>query len=171
MLKENIKTLRKQKGLSQEELSIKLNVVRQTVSKWEQGLSVPDAEMLVSLSEVLDTSVSTLLGENIEEVKNNELKVISEKLEVINHQLCKNKELKRKRIFYTLITLDIIILLIFAFLFFLNSPYLNWDYNNPENAVLGVLFHFFEWIFIRVAPFVLIASVFAIVVIKKNNKL
>lgn len=39
MLKENIKTLRKQKGLSQEELSIKLNVVRQTVSKWEQGVS------------------------------------------------------------------------------------------------------------------------------------
>ena len=49
MLKENIKTLRKQKGLSQEELSVKLNVVRQTVSKWEQGLSVPDAEMLISI--------------------------------------------------------------------------------------------------------------------------
>lgn len=171
MLKENIKTLRKQKGLSQEELSIKLNVVRQTVSKWEQGLSVPDAEMLVSLSKVLDTSVSTLLGENIEEVKDNELKVISEKLEVINHQLCRNQELKRKRIFYALITLDIIILLIFAFLFFLNSPYLNWDYNNPENAVLGVLFHSFEWTFVRVAPIILIASLFAIVVIKKNNKL
>ena len=171
MLKENIKTLRKQKGLSQEELSIKLNVVRQTVSKWEQGLSVPDAEMLVSLSEVLDTKVGTLLGENIKEVKDNELKVISEKLEVINHQLCRNEELKRKRIFYTLITLDIIILLIFSFLFFLNSPYLNWDYNNPENAVLGVLFHSFEWIFVRVAPIILIASILVIIIIKKNNKL
>ena len=169
MLKENIKTLRKQKGLSQEGLSIKLNVVRQTVSKWEQGLSVPDAEMLVSLSEVLDTSVSTLLGENIEEVKDNELKVISEKLEVINHQLCRNQELKRKRIFYTLITLNTIIVLVFAFLFFLNSPYLNWDYNNPENAVIGVLFHSFEWIFVRVVPFILIGSVFGIIVIKKKQ--
>lgn len=39
MLKENIKRLRKLKGLSQEELAIKLNVVRQTVSKWENGVS------------------------------------------------------------------------------------------------------------------------------------
>ena len=42
MLNENIKTIRKSKGLSQQELAVKLNVVRQTVSKWEQGLSVPD---------------------------------------------------------------------------------------------------------------------------------
>ena len=39
MLSENIKTLRKSKGLSQQELAVKLNVVRQTVSKWEQGVS------------------------------------------------------------------------------------------------------------------------------------
>ena len=76
MLKENIKTLRKQKGLSQEELSIKLNVVRQTISKWEQGLSVPDAEMLISISEIFDTPVNTLLGENIVESKEDELKII-----------------------------------------------------------------------------------------------
>ena len=57
MLKDNLKTLRKNKGLSQEELSVKLNVVRQTVSKCEQGLSVPDAEMLISISEVFDTPV------------------------------------------------------------------------------------------------------------------
>ena len=63
MLKDNLKALRKQKGLSQEELSVKLNVVRQTISKWEQGLSVPDAEMLVSISKIFDTSVSTLLGD------------------------------------------------------------------------------------------------------------
>ena len=55
MLKDNLKTLRKNKGLSQEELSVKLNVVRQTVSKWEQGLSAPDAEKLISISEVFDT--------------------------------------------------------------------------------------------------------------------
>lgn len=94
MLKDNLKTLRKNKGLSQEELSVKLNVVRQTVSKWEQGLSVPDAEMLISISEVFDTPVSTILGENIDEQEKNDLKVISEKLEVINEQLSKNKSKK-----------------------------------------------------------------------------
>ena len=61
MLNENIKNLRKAKGLSQEELAIKLNVVRQTVSKWEKGLSVPDSSMLISLAKELDTSVSILL--------------------------------------------------------------------------------------------------------------
>lgn len=85
MLSENIKTLRKSKGLSQEELAIKLNVVRQTISKWETGLSVPDADMLISISEALDTPVSTLLGETVSENPSEDLKVISEKLEVINY--------------------------------------------------------------------------------------
>lgn len=65
MLNENIKNLRKAKGISQEELAVRLNVVRQTVSKWERGISVPDSGMLISLAEELDTSVSVLLGENI----------------------------------------------------------------------------------------------------------
>ena len=99
MLKENIKTLRKSKGLSQEELAIKLNVVRQTISKWEQGLSVPDAEMLIKLAEVLDTTVSTLLGEKVTESKVDYLKAISEKLEVINLQLSQRKNERRKIIF------------------------------------------------------------------------
>lgn len=60
MLNENIKAIRKSKGLSQQELAIKLNVVRQTVSKWEQGLSVPDSDMLISMSKILETPVSTL---------------------------------------------------------------------------------------------------------------
>ena len=54
MLNENIRNLRKAKGLSQEELAIKLHVVRQTISKWEQGLSVPDSSLLISLAEELD---------------------------------------------------------------------------------------------------------------------
>jgi len=57
MLNENIKKLRQAKGLSQEELAIKLNVVRQTISKWEDGLSVPDSSMLITLADELDTSV------------------------------------------------------------------------------------------------------------------
>lgn len=59
---ENIKIFRKNKGLTQEQLAVKLNVVRQTVSKWEKNLSVPDAETLTKLSEILDVSVSDLLG-------------------------------------------------------------------------------------------------------------
>lgn len=63
MLSDNIRNLRKAKGLSQEELAVKLNVVRQTVSKWEKGLSVPDSETLIRIAEELDASVAVLLGE------------------------------------------------------------------------------------------------------------
>ena len=69
MLNENMKAIRKSKGLSQQELAIKLNVVRQTISKWEQGLSVPDSDMLIAISEVLETPVSTLLGERLSRQK------------------------------------------------------------------------------------------------------
>ena len=91
MLNENIRAIRKSKGLSQQELAVKLNVVRQTVSKWEQGLSVPDSDMLISISELLETPVSTLLGETVIETEVDSLKAISEKLEVINLQLAQRK--------------------------------------------------------------------------------
>ncbi len=168
MLKENIKTIRKSRGLSQEELAIKLNVVRQTISKWEQGLSVPDSEMLISISEVLETPVSTLLGENISESKVDDLKAISEKLEIINLQLLQRKNAKRKILHWILISLCIIIIIIFVFLNLLNSPYLNWNYNDPENAVLGVAFHSFEWLFVRVAPIIFIISIIGIVLTRKK---
>ena len=168
MVKENIKQLRKSKGLSQEELAIKLNVVRQTISKWEQGLSVPDAEMLISISEVFEIPVSTLLGENIPESKVDDLKAISEKLEIINLQLLQRKNERRKIVHWLLILLCVIIMIIFIALFLLNSPYFNWDYNNPENAVLGVAFHSFEWLFVRIAPTIIIASIIGIVLTRKK---
>ena len=168
MLKENIKSIRKSKGLSQEELAIKLNVVRQTISKWEQGLSVPDSEMLVSISKVLETPVSILLGENISESKVDDLKAISEKLEIINLQLLQRKNERRKIVHWLLILLCVITMIISISLFLLNSPYLNWDYNNPENAVLGVAFHSFEWLFIRIAPIIIIISILGIVLTRKK---
>ena len=91
MLNENLKAIRLSKGLSQQELAVKLNVVRQTISKWEKGLSVPDADMLIALSEAFDTPVSILLGETVTEAKADSLKAISEKLEVINLQLAQRK--------------------------------------------------------------------------------
>ena len=96
MLSENIKNLRKAKGISQEELAIKLNVVRQTISKWEKGLSVPDSEMLINLAEELDTTVNTLLGETVEPTETTEIKALAAKLELLNEQFAKRNETRRK---------------------------------------------------------------------------
>lgn len=96
MLKDNIKKLRKAKGLSQEELAIKLNVVRQTISKWETGLSVPDSDMLIHIAETLDTSVNVLLDDPIKSDNDSELKIIANKLEIINEQFAKHNESRRK---------------------------------------------------------------------------
>ena len=94
MLNENIKNLRKNKGYTQEELANKLSVVRQTISKWEKGYSVPDAEMLKKLAEILDTDVSQLLGSTIEQDAN--VNVIAEQLSRINEQLViKNRRSRR----------------------------------------------------------------------------
>lgn len=85
MLQENLKILRTQKCMSQEELADRLNVVRQTVSKWEKGLSVPDSEMLIRIAEVFEVSVGELLGETIQpEPEKSELQQLSEKLENLN---------------------------------------------------------------------------------------
>lgn len=85
MLNENIKNFRKNKGLTQEEMAIRLNVVRQTVSKWEKGYSVPDAEMLQKIAELFDTDVSKLLGSPVAE--NTDVDVVAEQLARINEQL------------------------------------------------------------------------------------
>ncbi len=169
MLSENIKAIRKSKGLSQQELAVKLNVVRQTVSKWEQGLSVPDSDMLISISEALETPVSTLLGETVTETKADSLKAISEKLEVINLQLAHRKTARRKIILWLLISLCAVIVIIFAALGFLNSPYLGWDYSDPETAVLGVAFHAFEWLLVRAAPLIFIIAIIGIFFIAKKS--
>ena len=168
MLSENIKTVRKSKGLSQEELAVKLNVVRQTISKWEQGLSVPDADMLISLSEALETPVSVLLGEPVAEAKADDLKAIVEKLEVINLQLARQKAARRKALRWLLIALCAVTLIIAAALVLLNSPYLGWNYSDPETAVAGAAFHVFEWLFVRLAPLVLIGAVIGLVLTRNK---
>ena len=169
MLSENIRAIRKSKGLSQEELAIKLNVVRQTVSKWEQGLSVPDADMLISLSEAFETPVSTLLGETVMESEVDDLKAISEKLEIVNLQLAQRKTTRRKTLYWLLISLCAVIVLIFAVLIALNSPYLGWDYSDPETAVVGAAFHAFEWLFVRLAPIIFIGAIVGIFLTRKKG--
>ena len=169
MLNENIKVIRKSKGLSQQELAIKLNVVRQTISKWEQGLSVPDSDMLILISEALETPVSTLLGETVAETEVDNLKEISEKLEMINLQLAQRKTTRRKIIHWLLISLCAIIVIVFAILLELESSYLGWDYSVPETAVLGVAFHSFEWLFARIAPIIFIGAVIGIFLTGKKE--
>ena len=175
MLNENIKNLRKAKGLSQEELAIKLNVVRQTVSKWEKGLSVPDSNLLISLADELDTSVSILLGETVQEPCVNELdlKSISEKLERINLQFAKRSETRIRTIRYLLFALCAVIIVVFlafaAMQSDMQSEYLNWDYNDPELAVAGTILHGVEFLFVRLAPFALIASIIGIIFTYKKR--
>ena len=169
MLNENLKTIRKSKGLSQQELAVKLNVVRQTVSKWEQGLSVPDSDMLISISEVLETPVSTLLGENVIEPEVDDLKAISAKLEVINLQLAQRTVIRKRTLQWLLISFSIVMAAIFAILVASESPYLGWDYSDPETAVLGVAFHSFEWLFVRAAPVILIGAGVGIFLTRKKK--
>ena len=169
MLNENIKSFRKVKGLSQEELAIKINVVRQTISKWEQGLSVPDSDMLIALSDALETPVSTLLGETVEETQTNDLKAISEKLEVINLQLAKQKSSRRNTLHWLLISVFAAIVVAAIILFGLVSPYLSWNMNDPETAIAGTAYHAFEWLFFRLAPFALIGTIVGMVMTRRTE--
>ena len=93
MICENIKKARKEQGLSQEELAVKLHVVRQTVSKWEKGLSVPDADVLIRIAELLQVPVSQLLGL---ERQNDTDRDLAGELAKINKELAaKNQKLKQ----------------------------------------------------------------------------
>lgn len=169
MLNENIKALRKSKGLSQQELAVKVNVVRQTISKWEQGLSVPDSDLLIALSEALETTVSTLLGETVPETEADQVKALSEKLEVINLQFARRKAMWRSALHWGLVAVCAGILVIAAALAVVNSPYLSWDYSVPETAVMGVVVHAFEWGFVRLAPFALAAALAGVFLARKKT--
>ena len=124
--------------------------------------------MLISISEVLETPVSTLLGETVVESKVDDFKVLSEKLEVINLQLAQRKATRQKILHWLFISLCAVIVIISAVLIILNSPYLGWDYNDPETAVVGVAFHSFEWLFVRLAPIVLIGAIVGIFLTRKK---
>ena len=132
-------------------------------------MSVPDSDMLISISEELETPVSTLLGETVIESKVDDLKAISEKLEIINLQLAKRKITRRKIFHWGFISLCALIVIVFAVIFVLNSPYLGWDYSKPETDVMGVGFHALEWLFVRLAPIVLIGSVIGAVLTREKK--
>ena len=168
MLSENIKAIRKSKGLSQQELAIKLNVVRQTVSKWEQGRSVPDSDLLIALSDVLETPISTLLGEPVIEPEADALKAVSEKLEVVNLQLARRTAMRRNALHWAFILAGAVVVMVFVVLVGLGSPYADWDYGDPETAVFGATFHAFEWLFVRLAPIALAGALGGAILTRKK---
>lgn len=137
------------------------------------GLSVPDSSMLIILANELDTTVSELLGEPVAESTTDDLKILSEKLEVINLQLAKRSITKVKTIRWILISLCAVIVVIFIALASTNSFYLNWNYNynynDPELAVAGTILHGFEFLFVRLAPIVFLTSVVGVVVTYKKR--
>ena len=131
-------------------------------------MSVPDSDMLISISEALETPVSTLLGETVTVPKADDLKAISEKLEIINLQLARRKAERQKLLHWLLISLCAVLVTIYAALIVLNSPYLGWDYSDPETAVVGVAFHALEWLFVRAAPIILIGAMAGIFLTRKK---
>ena len=125
--------------------------------------------MLISISDIFEVPTSTLLGENIAATEADELKVISEKLEVINFQLAQQKEARRKHLRWFLILLCVAIVIIFAVLLGIGGSYLKWDYSDPETAVIGTIIHSFEWAFVRLAPIVLVGAGIGIILIEKKS--
>lgn len=105
MLSDNIKILRKKKGYSQETLAEQLHVVRQTISKCEKGISVPDAVMLDRMAELFEVPVSVLLGGGleVEEEQPSELNEIAQQLAVLNDQLVQQAVRRRKVIRYAFV--------------------------------------------------------------------
>lgn len=94
MLSNNLKIFRKRKGLTQENVAEALNVVRQTISKWEKGISVPDADMLIRLAEVLDVSVSELIGSDVADEKNEDM-IAVELARVVEQLASRNRRSKK----------------------------------------------------------------------------
>lgn len=117
MLSKNLKIFRKRKGLTQENVAEDLNVVRQTISKWEKGISVPDADMLIRLAEILDVSVSELIGSDVADEKNED--TIAVELARVADQLASRNH-RSKRILKCILIFLVILLLFFVFLFVIN---------------------------------------------------
>ena len=134
MFGENLKAMRKAKGYTQEELAIKINVVRQTVSKWEKGLSVPDADVLSQIAEVLDTKVSVLLGGTITEETDKD--AVAEQLAKISEQLAiKNRRSKAIWTAIGMIVLAIMLLNILAVTLFRVNTSNEFDVNNSHSMI------------------------------------
>ena len=150
-----IRAARREKGFSQQELADRLHVVRQTVSKWEGGLSAPDAELLAALAGVLEVPVGRLLGEA---EPPEEVEAVSARLAELEGRAARRRETVRRLLHGLCLAVCLGVLAGFLLIGRLGSPYLGWDYADPETAVLGVAFHAGEWLFVRLAPVLLLGG-------------
>ena len=163
MLKDNLKALRKARGLSQQELAEKCNVVRQTVSKWEQGLSVPDSQMLLVLSEVLRGPWNAILEEA-------PVEAVEPTGSLSQKPAGWNRETGRKILHWLMISLLTAIAVGYAMLGVFGSAYLSWDFSDPEIAVVGTILHGLEWVFVRTAPIAVMALLPGIFLTRKKKE-
>ena len=134
MFSENLKILRKQKGLTQEALAIKLHITRQTISKWEKGMSVPDSEQLIKIAVILETTVSELLGTKVEnEEKPDQL---AKELSRINTQLAIRNHRTRRVLKIIAAALLVFAALIFAIMALNYAPMSQSKYTKRDAALL-----------------------------------
>lgn len=124
MLGENIRILRKQNGYSQETLAEQIHVVRQTVSKWEKGISVPDAEMLEKMAEFFEVSVSDLLGKkSINDGSSEDINEIAKQLAILNDRLAQQSRSRKRIIRAVLIGITAVIIIYLSVFFMLKSDH------------------------------------------------
>ena len=132
MLHQNIKALRQQQSLSQQDLAEQLHVVRQTVSKWETGLSVPDAQQLLKLAELFDVPVAQLLDQPLEDTDTDTLRQQLQQLEAQLTHLQKKRRRNRCAAAILLLILSLIPLAATAL------PLIKRSFSIPVNAIGGV---------------------------------
>ena len=108
------------------------------------------------------------MGETVAESETDEIKALSEKLEIINLQLARRKAMHRSALHWLFIAACVGILAVAAVLAVVHSPYLGWDDCALETAVMGVALHAFEWAFVRLAPFALMAALAGVFLTRKR---
>lgn len=118
--KDMILELRTKMGLSQDELAEKIFVTRQAVSRWENGMSVPDSEQLIKIAVILETTVSELLGTQVENEE--EPNRLAKELSRINTQLAIRNHRTRRVLKIIAVALLVFVALIFAIMALSYAP-------------------------------------------------
>lgn len=130
---EKLLTLRKAKNLTQEELAERLNVSRQSVSKWESGQAVPELDKIVAMSTVFDVTTDYLLKSS----EIDDLSVKTEMLEKQQEQMLAREQRQQK--IRECVLYGVVIYLVFFAVWFLERT-LFWDYIFWESDIhIGTL--------------------------------
>ena len=126
---EKLIELRKKEGLSQEELGYKLNVTRQTVSKWELGQTTPEMDKLVEMSKIFNISVDELINESKSETNIND-----NATSIIEDQPITEKSTKEKNIKIIIVGVLVIVLVLIVVKLFTGFSLFNKATNTIEQG-------------------------------------